>query len=75
MKYAFLIIAMILTSSSAFAGKIKSCDELKDEIAAKLTANGVKKFELKIVSRGPKPEGKIMGSCENTTKYIIQIKK
>lgn len=75
MKYAFLIIAIVFTSSSVFAGKIKSCDELKDEIAAKLAVNGVKNFELKIVPRGPKPEGKIMGSCENTTKYIIQIKK
>jgi hypothetical protein len=75
MKYAFFIIAMVVSTSS-FAGKIKSCDELKNEIAARIAANGGKNFELKIVPRGKKPaEGKILGSCENTTKYIVQIKK
>lgn len=76
MKQIFLVIAISLVSLPALAGKIKSCDELKDEIAAKLANNGVKKFELKIVPRGSsKAEGKVMGSCENTTKYIIQVKK
>jgi len=74
MKYALLVMVMVLSTPS-FAGKIKSCDELKSEISAKLTANGVKNHELKIVPRGTKTEGKIMGSCENTTKYIVQVKK
>lgn len=77
MKQIFLFIAISLVSLPALAaGKIKSCDELKEEIATKLTNNGVKKFELKIVPRGSsKSEGKVMGSCENTTKYIVQVKK
>jgi hypothetical protein len=74
MKYVFLVIAMVMSMPS-FAGKIKSCDELKSEISAKLTANGVKYHELKIVPRGTKTEGKVVGSCENTTKYIVQVKK
>lgn len=75
MKYAFLVIAITVVSMPSFAGKIKSCDELKNEIAAKLTANGIKHPELKIVPRGTKTEGKVIGSCENMSKYIIQIKK
>jgi|JFJP01.1.fsa_nt_gi hypothetical protein len=76
MKYAFFVIAMMMSTSS-FAGKIKSCDELKSEVAARIAANGGRNFELKIITRGEKkPNGsKIVGSCENTAKYIIQIKK
>jgi hypothetical protein len=76
MKYAFFMIAMVVSAPS-FAGKIKSCDELKSEVAARITANGGKNFELKIIPRGEtKPDGsKVVGSCENTTKYIIQLKK
>lgn len=59
--------------SITFAYGIKNCEELKSEIAAKLTAAGVSSFSLTIVDQDWAGIGTIVGSCENGTKKIIRI--
>ena len=43
------IVLVSLVSFTAYAQK-KSCEDLKNEIAAKLDGKGVKNYELKIVT-------------------------
>ncbi|MCI5144810.1 MAG: DUF1161 domain-containing protein [Candidatus Electrothrix sp. AR3] len=57
------------TSSAA----IKSCQKLKAEIAAKLDAAALKSYSLLIVENNSKYMDKIVGSCEQGTKKIIQL--
>lgn len=60
--------------SVTFAYGVKDCEELKNEIAAKLVAAGVSSFHLAIVDKNRTGGGKIVGSCENGTKRIIRRK-
>jgi hypothetical protein len=48
----------------------KPCEELKSEIAAKLEARNVKKFQLEIVGAGDIKDQKVVGSCEGGKKKI-----
>ena len=48
MKILIAVLGMMLVAAPALAQR-KSCDELKAEIEAKVTANGVKAFTLSIV--------------------------
>ncbi|MDU9048136.1 MAG: DUF1161 domain-containing protein [Candidatus Electrothrix sp. Rat3] len=59
--------------SVTFSYGIKDCEELEDEIAAKLLANGVSSFVLAIVDKDRTGSGKILGRCENGTKRIIRL--
>lgn len=59
------------TSSTA----IKSCAELKEEIAVKLAAKGVKAYELIVSDRNAPSVGKVVGICENNSKKITYSKK
>jgi hypothetical protein len=52
----------------------KPCAELKSEIAAKLEARGVKKYQLDIVSAGDIKDQKVVGSCEGGRKKITYKK-
>lgn len=52
----------------------KPCEELKDEIAKKLDAKGVKGYTLDIVAKDKDSEGKTVGTCEGGTKKIIYTK-
>jgi hypothetical protein len=49
----------------------KPCEELKDEIAKKLDAKGVKGYTLEIVAKDKDAEGKIVGTCDGGTKKIL----
>lgn len=55
-----IVIAITLVSTQTFAAK--SCEELNDEIAAKVEANDGKKYALEIVSSG-------QSDCKEYTKY------
>jgi hypothetical protein len=59
----------VFCSTSAFA-EIKSCEELKAEIEAKLKANGVEGYTLEIIPTDQVKDQKIIGSCEGGTKKI-----
>jgi len=58
--------------SSSLASGIKNCEELKFEIATKLTTAGISPAVLTIVDRNWAGAGKIVGSCEDGTKKIVR---
>ena len=65
-----LIAALVLMLIATPALARKSCDELKAEIEAKIKANGVKVFTLKIVPNDQVKDEKVVGSCDGGTKKI-----
>jgi hypothetical protein len=69
------IVAAVLVCAPVFASaEIKSCDELKAEIATKLDAKGVTGYTLSIVDKGAETTGKVVGSCSGGTKSIVYEK-
>jgi len=69
-----LAAAMVFCGTAAFA-EIKSCDELKTEIEAKLKAKGVTEYTLEIIPADQVKDQKIVGSCEGGTKKISYSRK
>lgn len=64
-------LALVLLSGSALAAP-KPCGELKDEIDAKIQANGVPSYSLEVVSNdGVKDGYEVVGSCDGGTQKII----
>ena len=51
----------------------KDCTELKTEIDAKITANGVPHYTLEIIEAKDESgvEGKVVGSCDGGAKRIV----
>ena len=71
MKPTIPAIAAVLALFSLPAwGQVKPCEELKDEIAAKLDAKGVINYTLKIVAPEEVKDQKVVGSCDGGTKRI-----
>jgi hypothetical protein len=69
------IVALLALSFLAIPALAqKPCAELKSEIAAKLEARGVKKYELDIVGAGDVKDKKVVGSCEGGKKKITYKK-
>jgi hypothetical protein len=64
-----------LSKMAVTAQGIKPCPELKAEIEAKLKAHKVKAYELNIVSKNADAPGKVVGTCENSSKKIMYIRK
>jgi len=65
----FLVSAIVFFNTPAFA-EIKSCEELKSEIDAKLKAKGVKGYNLEILPADQVTDQKIVGSCNGGTMKI-----
>ncbi len=70
MKRASLL-GVLLLSSAAMAFAAKPCEELKDEIAKKLEANGVKVYSLEIVAKDKDTDGKVVGTCGGGASKIV----
>ncbi len=70
---SFLLV-MVFLCTSAFA-EMKSCEELKSEIEAKLKAKGVEGYTLEILPKDQVKDQKIIGSCEGGTKKISYSRK
>jgi hypothetical protein len=70
MRNIALVLLATLAVTPAFA-QPKDCDELKAEIDAKITANGVSTFTTTIVDKDAAEDGKVVGTCENSTKKIV----
>ena len=68
MKTLIAALALMLIAAPALARK--SCDELKAEIEAKIKANGMKTFTLKIVPNDQVKGENVVGSCDGGTKKI-----
>ena len=71
MKMLAAIAVLLFVSVPAHAQAAKPCEELKDEIAKKLDAKGVKGYTLDIVAKDKDAEGKIVGTCDGGTKKIM----
>ncbi len=71
MKRLLAVVTLLLLATPAFA--MKSCDELKAEIDAKLQAKGAKNYTLEIVTNAEAKDKteKVVGTCEGGTKKII----
>ena len=69
MKRLAVLAALALAATPALARK--SCDELKSEIAAKIEANGVKKYTLEVVPIDAAADGKVVGTCDGGSQKIV----
>ncbi len=70
--YFSLVTVFLCTSAIA---EIKSCEELKSEIEAKLKAKGVEGYTLEILPNDQVKDQKIIGSCEGGTKKVSYSRK
>jgi Protein of unknown function (DUF1161) len=73
MKILVAAVFAMLVASPAFA-QVKSCDDLKAEIDAKIKNNGVKVFTLTVVDKDAAADGKIVGTCDGGSKKIVYKK-
>jgi len=70
MKSLLAIVAFALATSPAMA-QVKPCEELRSEIEAKIKNNGVEVFTLTIVDKDAAEDGKVVGTCDGSTKKIV----
>lgn len=73
MKRLSVLVALAIALPSAWA-QVKPCEELKTEIAAKISANGVTNFTLEIVPNEQVGDRKVVGSCEGGSKKIVYVR-
>jgi hypothetical protein len=69
MKRIALFFAATLFASPLMAAK--DCEELKQEIAAKIEANGVTNYTLEIVPNDQVGGREVVGSCGGGTMKIV----
>ena len=75
MKRIILFSLMAFTCLQSFAA-IKPCEELKNEIAKKIEANGVKAYSLEIVDMNADEQSKkVVGTCDGGTKKILYTRR
>jgi Protein of unknown function (DUF1161) len=73
MKMLTVFALAMLIACPVFA-QVKSCDELKSEIDAKIKNNGVKVFTLTVMDKDAAADGKVVGTCDGGSKKIIYKK-
>jgi len=61
------------SAAPASGGKL-SCDDLKQTIATKLSAHGVKQYALDVVEAGQAGDGKVVGQCDGGKSKVIYKK-
>ena len=72
MKNAVIAFVLLIATMPALAAK--SCDELKNEIEARLKAKNVQGYSLEVVASADVKEQKVVGSCEAGNKKIVYKK-
>jgi hypothetical protein len=70
MRKVTLVLLAALIATPALA-QPQDCDELKAEIDAKITANGVGSFTTTIVDKDAAEDGNVVGTCDGGTKKIV----
>jgi len=70
MRKIALGVLLIVAATPALA-QPKDCGELKAEIDAKITNNGVQEFTTTIVDKDAEVDGKVVGTCAGGTKKIV----
>ncbi|MDP5239893.1 DUF1161 domain-containing protein [Uliginosibacterium sp. 31-16] len=73
MKSVLFAVMLTLLAAPAFA--MKSCEELKSEIDARIQGHGVKSYSLEIVPKGEAKDAKVVGTCEGGSKEIAYKKQ
>ncbi len=73
MKKIILTASLMLMAGTASAG-VLSCDDLKAKIEKKVAGKGVKEYNMVIVTKDTKIEGRVLGSCEKGTMKIVHDK-
>lgn len=71
MKLLLATAMIAATLAAAPAHARKDCEELRNEIAAKIDARGVKSYTLEIVAVDAQSAAKIVGSCDGGTRQIV----
>ena len=71
----FLSLSILGLWAQTGSSGIKSCEELKAEIEAKLKAKGVQGYSLEIVPADQVKDQKVIGSCEGGKKKITYERK
>ena len=77
LRIVFLTTAVLLLPLASALAAIKPCGELKKEITAKLVAHKVNAYTLTITDtdQAENVQGKVVGSCENSSKKIVYIRR
>jgi hypothetical protein len=70
MKRFLVLSTIVLAAVANTAEARKPCEELGQEIAAKLDAKGVKNYQLEIVAAADVGAAKVVGSCDGGTQRI-----
>jgi len=65
-----LALLLALAVAPALAQR-KDCNELKAEIDAKITKNGVQVFTTTIVDKDAPEDGKVVGTCDGQSRKIV----
>ena len=73
MKTLALTIALSLAAGPALAA-VKSCEDLKNEIEAKIKAKNVMSHSLEVVAVAEVKDQKIVGTCDGGKKNIVYKK-
>ncbi len=60
-------------ATPATGGKL-SCDDLKQAIAAKLSAHGVKQYTLEVMEATQAGDGKVVGQCDGGKSKVVYQK-
>jgi hypothetical protein len=71
MKLLLITALIALAIGTPPAHARKDCTELKNEIAAKVDANGVKNYTLEIVPAVAETTAKVVGSCNGGSERIV----
>lgn len=75
MKRTLLLITIaLLVVLSVPAHARKACDELKQEIAAKIDAKGVKAYTLDVVALDGEVQGRVVGTCNGGTQRVVYLR-
>ena len=68
--FGLTIASHAVEANDATVAGRKDCEALKQEIAAKIEANGVRHYQLQIVEPEAEQVGRIVGSCNGGTRRI-----
>lgn len=66
-----IMLALLLVLCVPAEAARKVCAELKEEIAAKIDANGVQSYTLDVVAADAEVIGKVVGTCDGGTQRVV----
>ena len=65
------LISLLALAAAGAASGAESCEALRAEIEAKISAAGVQSFTVSTVAVDDPAEGQVVGSCERGSKKIV----